>query len=248
VTPAAATVGSPAEPVAESRRTPASTATLPSPAPALDDEQPFWMPTVEEPRPRLYRDWPTPRLRAGGPRPTDSADGGPARPPRPAKPHRRPALGLFALIVLALLATFFAWVSAEPLWLAVGHGDRGTAQATRCSEGEVEYDCIAFTAASGAYTIENVDLLGIKRGRLAAGSSVTAQMVSPHSSRAYAADRIGLNLRWAIGLALVVFCGAGIAWATGATRLDNRQSRRQAVLICLGAPLLLALGFLAATW
>jgi hypothetical protein len=187
-------------------------------------------------------------LRAGGPRPTDQADGGPVRPPRPLKPYRRPALGLFALIVLALLATFFAWVSAEPLWLAVGHGDRGTAMATRCSDGDVEYDCVTFTAASGAYTIENVDLLGVQRGRLAPGASIAAQMVSPHSSRAYAADRIGLNLRWAIGLGLVVLCGAGIAWATGAARLDDRRSRRQAMLMCLGAPLLLALGFLAATW
>jgi hypothetical protein len=213
-----------------------------------DEDPPFWMPTIEEPRPRVNLDWPTPRLRAGRARPAGVADGGPVRLPRPPKPHRRPALGLFALVVLALAATFFAWVSAEPLWLAVGHGDRGTATATRCSDGDLEYDCIAFTSANGAYTIEDVDLLGIEHGRLAPGASITAEMVSPHSSRAYAADRVGLNLRWAVGLGLVVLCGAGIAWATGATRLDHRRSRRQVVLICFGAPLLLAFGFLAATW
>ena len=45
--------------------------------------------------------------------------GAPSRTP----PPPRPLPGLAALVLLSLVAAFFAWVSAEPFWLAVGHGD-----------------------------------------------------------------------------------------------------------------------------
>jgi hypothetical protein len=236
-----------AQPSGAAARTPGSTVTLPAPAPAHDDDdQPFWLPTEEVYRP-AHRDWTAPRSRDFPQRQTELIDVT-RRPPKRRKPPRRPGAALVALIPLALLAAFFAWVSAEPLWLAVGHGDHGTATATRCSDGDVEYPCIAFTADGGAYTVENVDLRGVKHGKLASGASVAAEMVSPHSSRAYAADRTGLNLRWSVGLGLLLLCGLAIAWTTGAARLEDRRSRRTALFASLFGPLLLALGFLAATW
>jgi hypothetical protein len=188
----------------------------------IDDESPFWAPN-----PR----WPVL----------------PTREPR-RRPQRRPALGLLALIVLALTATFVGWVSAEPLWLAMGHGERGTATVTPCAVRDAPYECVTFTAAGGRFAVEDVALLGTDRSHLRQGTSISAHMVSPHSRRAYALDPMGIGLRAAVGLALVLLCGLGLAWATGATRLDHRGSRRRACLACVAAPLLLTLGFLAATW
>jgi hypothetical protein len=188
-----------------------------------DDQTPFWMPW----NPR-WPVWPT--------------------RPRRHPPPRRPVFGIPALIVLGLVAAFVAWVSAEPMWLAVGHGERGTATATQCSLEGVPYECVTFTAASGRYVAEDVTLVGTEHRSLQPGTSVSAEMVSPRSSRAYAADDTAHHLRSGIGLALILLCGLGIAWATGATRLEPPTTRRPAFLACLGAPLLLTLGFLAATW
>lgn len=66
---------------------------------------------------------------------------GPHRTGRPAKPPRHPVLGLAGLLVLTLLSSFFAWVSAEPLWLAVGHGERGTATVLSCTGGGIGLRC-----------------------------------------------------------------------------------------------------------
>jgi hypothetical protein len=221
-------------------------AVVPAQATVEDDELPFWHPAAQEQDddPEDTGQWPAASMRRGRRRASERRP----EPSRPRRPQRRPVIALVAAIVLGLLATFFAWVSAEPLWLAVGHGTRGTAVATQCSASGVPYPCVEFTAADGSYNIQDVALLGTDQGHLKQGMSVPARMVSPHSSRAYAVDTVGLNLRWTIGLALVVLCGLGIAWATGATRLDDRGSRRRAFLACVGAPLLLALGFLAATW
>ena len=59
------------------------------------------------------------------------------RPPRTGRPHRhrkaprRPAFGLPALLVFALAAAFFAWVSATPLLLTAGHGKAGASRPSR---------------------------------------------------------------------------------------------------------------------
>ena len=47
----------------------------------------------------------------------------PPKSPRPGQTRRGTGSprGLVALVLLALLAAFFAWVTAEPLWLAAGH-------------------------------------------------------------------------------------------------------------------------------
>lgn len=161
---------------------------------------------------------------------------------------RRLAFGLAAVVAFSLAAAFFAWVSAEPLWLAVGHGQPGTATVTRCDSHGSEYACVTFQAADGAYTVPDVAVRGARPHGLGAEGSVPARMVSPRGDRAYAVDTTGLNLRWAVGLVLVLLCGLGTAWATGAARLADRGARRRAVLACLAAPLLLAAGFLTAAW
>ncbi|WP_345513058.1 hypothetical protein [Phytohabitans houttuyneae] len=194
------------------------------------DERPFWMPVQEMPR--------------GSRRPPMRE-----RPGRPPKAPRRPATGLVALLVLALVATFFAWVSAEPLWLAVGHGDEGTATVTECTGDGVSQRCLGeFTAASGAFTAERVRLLGVG-DRDGEGTTVAAKMVAPDSGRAYVDAASGvIHLRWALGMALVLLCGVGIVWATGSLRLETRRARRRATLAGLAGPVLVAIAFLAATF
>jgi hypothetical protein len=83
------------------------------------------------------------------------ADGRRGQPPRrkPRAPHRA-GPGLIALITLGFVAAFFSWVSAEPFWLAVGHGDPGVATVERCSGSGVVQRCTARsrrrTAAMGS--------------------------------------------------------------------------------------------------
>lgn len=156
-------------------------------------------------------------------------------------------MALLATVVFALLAAFFAWQAAEPLWLALGHGEAGTATVTRCHASEhVTYRCVGFEAADGTFTVADVTLLGAGDADRSEGTRLSARMVSASHDRAYAVSTAGLHLRWSVALLLVLACGAGIAWATGATRLDDRQSRRRAVLASFAAPLLLAVGFLTA--
>jgi hypothetical protein len=159
-------------------------------------------------------------------------------------------VGLVALVVLALLAAFFAWVSAEPLWLAVGHGERGTATVSRCTGSGVEQRCVGrFTASGGAFTADDVALLGVGDRQRREGTAMSARMVGPDSHRAYVGDTgTMLHLRWAVGLALVLSCGLGIALATGARRLEGRRARRGAVFASVAAPLLLVVAFLAVTF
>jgi hypothetical protein len=172
-------------------------------------------------------------------------------PPRRVPPTpRRPAAGLVALLLLAMVATFFAWVSAGPLWLAAGHGDRGTATVTACTGTGIGQRCRGdFVADGGQVTVPGVALLGVVADRRAEGSVVPARMVSADSRQAYAAPGdLTLHLRWAIGVLIVLLCGLGIAAATGARRLETARARRTAVLISLAGPLVLLAGFLAAAY
>jgi hypothetical protein len=172
------------------------------------------------------------------------AAGRPAPPPAP----RRTGRALVALVVLSLCAAFFGWVSAEPLWLAVGHGDRGTATVTRCTGGGVGQRCVGEFRGPDGFTAR-VTLLGVGGEARRSGTAVPARMADRDSPQAYVGDdRLALHLRWIVGLLLVLACGAGIAWATGATRLADRRARRRAVLGSLAGPLLLTVGFLVAAW
>ncbi len=161
----------------------------------------------------------------------------------PSRRQRRPAAGLAWLIVLGLVAAFFGWFSAEPLWLSLGHGVSGTATVVECSVHGIPARCADFTPANGAYPPARVTLLGL--GKVSTGQQVAAQMVSARGWQAYAGDRASLYLRWIPGLAVVLLCGLGIAWGTGAARLPGRR-RFLAVLASVAGPVLLAAGLFAA--
>jgi hypothetical protein len=170
------------------------------------------------------------------------------RSPRHADRH--PATALLALVTLALVAAFFAWVSAEPFWLAVGHGERGYATTASCTGTGVTQRCTGrFAAADGGYSVGQVTLLGVSGDRRANGATADARMVSPDSRQVYLGDTgVLVHLRWILGFVLVLFCGYGIAGLTGARRLESARARRGAVLVSLAGPLLLLAGFLLAAY
>jgi hypothetical protein len=155
-----------------------------------------------------------------------------------------------SLVTLGLLAAFFGWVSAEPFWLAVGHGDNGYATTVQCSSSGVTQRCTGqFTAADGRYTVSRIVLLGVEPAGRAPGSTAPARMVSPDSKQAYLGSTPPLlHLRWILGFTLVLVCGYAVAGLTGARRLENSQARRGAVLLSLAGPVTLLAGFLIAAY
>jgi hypothetical protein len=156
-------------------------------------------------------------------------------------------VGLAGLLVFGFLAGFFAWVSAEPLWLDLGHGSRGSATVTRCTGRGMERRCVGtFVAARGAFHREQVALLALPVAARRPGAIAVARMVSPKARAAYAGARGELHLRWVLGVALVVGCGGGIAWSTGASRLPRRRAAGYAT--SLAGPLVLLIGMLVVTW
>ena len=185
--------------------------------------------------------WPTREMMAGHQR--RAARVAYKAPPRPASP-----LGLTGLLIFALLAAFFAWVTAEPLWLAVGHGRSGTASAIECSGHGIGRRCVGdFTPDTGT-GVERVALLGVDPAGLTPKTRLAARMVGTDSGQVYTGAALhGLPLRWVVGLILALLCGAGIALTTGALRFRGRI-RLAALTASLAAPLLLLLGFLAATY
>jgi hypothetical protein len=224
----------------------APSAPVPGQAPPPDEDAAIWLPTEE-----VSRDaWPTVRMRIGRPRGQRSAAQPTTAVPRRRPPApRRPKIGLVALVVLALAGSFFAWVTAEPLWLSVGRSESGTATVARCVGSGVAQRCDGdFTSLDGRFTIEGVRLLGVGAGERTEGTDLAARVVSIDSRTAYVGGGPVMTLRWALGLALVLACGVGIVWATGALRLEDRRSRRRAAMAGFAAPLLVTLGFLAATF
>jgi hypothetical protein len=165
------------------------------------------------------------------------------RPPRRRKPPRGPWLGLPCLVVLTLAAAFLAWVSAEPFWLAVGHGHVGTATALAPAPGS---GCRAsFTASGGAFHVSKVDLAGTRL--CTEGTTMTARMVSDRSAHAYVTNRSGLRLRWTVGFGLVLLCGLGIMWSSGALRLRGWR-RTTSVGLSFAGPVAIALVLVAAAY
>ena len=169
------------------------------------------------------------------------------RPHRHRKVPRRPAFGLPALLVFALAAAFFAWVSATPLLLTAGHGSRGVATVATCSVHGIDRSCAEFVAADRSFTAA-VTLLGPASTHASAGQKLDARMVSRGSSLAYAGNNTDLLLHWIPGVVLLLLCGFGIAWATGALRLTGRRTRRLALLGSFAGPILLFAGMLAYAW
>jgi hypothetical protein len=189
--------------------------------------------------------WPTPQMRPG--RPALVLPDEDAKPRRHAKLPRPPGLGLPLLIVFALLGTFFAWVSADPFWVAVGHAERGTATITRCSGSGLTASCVG-AFKGDRISSARVRLNGVPAGDRKAGAKVSARMVSAKSRIAYAGPVGPLNVRWLLGLALVLLCGLGIGWATGAGRLLGQRTRLAAYGLSVAAPVALLLGMLVATF
>jgi hypothetical protein len=237
------------EPVLLPRRPPpAAESVVPGPARPVEAE-PAWSPIAvlagEE-----STEWPAPPMRVG--RSLQRRPSGTGVPlVRPAKGPRNPVVGLVCLVLLGLLAAFFAWFSAEPLWLTLGHGVTGTATVSTCSVHGIDKQCADFTANNGSFLAGRVTLLGgdhLVDGPQADGRKITARMVSASGWEAYAGNRNSLYLRWVPGLLLVLGCGLAIAWTTGAFRLVGRRPRLLAILASLGGPVLLAIGMLAASW
>ncbi|WP_232290215.1 hypothetical protein [Micromonospora sp. ATCC 39149] len=167
---------------------------------------------------------------------------------RPAHPPD-PWQGLSALLALSLLAAFFAWVSAGPFWLAVGHATTGTVVIGECTGTGLTQRCRGiFTAEGERFIAFGVRVSGVPAERTAAGSTLTARMTGPSGDTAYADTGAGRHLRWLLGLLLVLACGTGIARYTGAARLADRRARRWAVTAAVAGPLMIGVGFLAAAW
>jgi hypothetical protein len=187
-------------------------------------------------------------------RPRRSAEGGDGplsrlrpRNRRPGGP-RRPWLVLPAVIALALVAAFFAWVSAEPVWLAVGHGDAGTAIVIKNRHGAPDGRCLSnFSAADGRFRAHAVPVTGVRRSVCAVGTRISARMVSPAGREAYAGGTSGLTARWMLGLLLVLACALLIVRVSGAARFNGRE-RLAAVTMTFCAPLAIAIGILAAAF
>lgn len=209
-----------------------------------DDEEDFWLP-IEEVHWDGTPITPTPRRWFGWFR-RSPADPARRRASRPPKPPRHPAIGLAGSLVFALTASFFAWVSAQPMWLAFGHGDRGVATVNACTGSGLGRQCRgSFTADDGSYTVWDVRLADVPAGARSPGARIPARMVGPDSSIAYADSGTSLlHLRWSLGLTLVLLSGVGVGWASGALRLPHRWSRRAAALVSFAGPLLLAAAFL----
>src|SRR5205814_3455682 len=136
---------------------------------------------------------------------------------RPPRNTRRPLPGLAALVLLGLLATFFGWFAAEPLWLSLGHSSTGTATVRPCP---VARTCADFTADRNAFIATGVTPLGT--GPVKPGMKVPARMVSATGSAAYVGRAAP---RWVPSLLAVLLCGLGIAWLTGGYRLPGRRRR-----------------------
>jgi hypothetical protein len=210
------------------------------------ENSPFWQ-TDEE---RAATDNGGPQVRTGpatAPGPVDGRGKPPRRKPRT---PRRTAPGLLGLIALALIAAFFSWVSAEPFWLAVGHGERGVATVARCTGAGVTQRCTgSFAAADGSYRAPTVTLLGVDPAGRTAGAVAPARMVNPGTGQAYVGSTGPLvHLRWTLGFVLVLLCGLGIAGLTGTRRLETVRARRGALLMSLAGPVLLLAGFLFASF
>jgi hypothetical protein len=169
------------------------------------------------------------------------------RPPRRhrRRPPRRPWFGLPALVVLAFATTFFAWVSAEPFWLALGHGRTGTA--TVVATGQAAGCRGFFMAADGSFIASDVDLRGLGPAECTRGAKVAAHMVSVRAEQAYATTASGLHLRWLTGLGLVAVCSLAMVWLTGAARFAGWR-RGVAVGLGLGGPAAITIAMFAAAF
>jgi hypothetical protein len=171
----------------------------------------------------------------------------PPPPRRATRKPRSPVLGLAALLLLSLLAGFFGWVSADPFWLAVGHARPGTATVTTCAGTGLQARCVG-TFAGSSFSRDRVAVSALPPEAQRPGVTVAARMVSAQGRIAYAGRPAALHVRWILGMALVLLCGLGIGWATGAGRLASRRARLIGYVMSVAGPLVLFAGVLAVSW
>ncbi len=189
--------------------------------------------------------WPPPAMRVmRQPRDAAVTSPPPKRLPRKVRHLRNPAFGLPAMLVIALLAGFFAWTSAEPFWLDMGQGEHGRAQITRCKGDGVLRRCYATFQSETREAVAGVPLVGADD---VPGAVLDARM-RDGGRIAYAGNPSGLRVRWTVGLALILLCGAALCWATGAGRLGRLRTRLAAYAVTVAAPLILGLGVLVASY
>jgi hypothetical protein len=163
------------------------------------------------------------------------------RAPRPPRDPRSPWLALPGLLLLLSAAGFFGWVSAEPFWLSVGHGQLGRVTVAAGTTG-----CQGSFTGPG-YTLSTVDIDGLSTVECRPGTARPARVVSRQASHAYATSDRGLVLRWVIGFGLVGLSGLLIGWVIGAWRLEGWR-RLVAAGLSLAAPLALLAALLAVTY
>jgi predicted outer membrane lipoprotein len=175
---------------------------------------------------------------------------------------RTPALGLTVALGLGLSATFFGWASADPFWLGLGAGDRGTVTVTGCTGGAFAGDCVGrFSTAdadAGAGRPDGTRAADVRAAdvRISSlpvalrmpGERVPARRLHGDAGWAYAGSAVGLHLRWVLGLLLALACGIGTAMLTGVRELrrDNPGQTRTLWLLAVGGPLALFAGAVAA--
>jgi hypothetical protein len=189
--------------------------------------------------------WPPPAMRAMR-QARDARRTSPERRVRQRRVRRPrgPVAGLSAMLLIALLAGFFAWTSAEPFWLDMGHRVRGTAKITSCQGAGVLRRCLAEFTRAGDEPVKGTRLVGLEEPP---GSSMVAQMV-PGGRITYAGNPSGLRVRWAAGLGLVVLCGIVLAWLTGAWRFGRLRDRLTAWTLTAAAPLVLGAAIVIAAY
>ncbi|MFB9448453.1 hypothetical protein Dvina_04495 [Dactylosporangium vinaceum] len=200
---------------------------------------------VEDHLAGLPDQWPPPAMRAMR-QPRDDRRSAPQRRRRQrrVKPARSAGAGLSAMLGVALLTLFFAWTSAEPFWLDMGRGVRGTAEITSCHGSGVLRRCLAEFTRPGHEPVPGTRLMGLDGP---AGTTVAAQMV-PGGRIAYAGNPTGLRVRWAAGAGLIVLCGITLAWLTGAWRFNRLRDRLVAWALTAAAPLVLAAAVVVAAY
>lgn len=151
-------------------------------------------------------------------------------------------------MVLALVAAFFAWVTAEPALVAMGHARSGTATVATCVGSGIQRRCHAsFQDDSGQLVAVRIPLVGTRPGEAKPGTTVPARMAGDSGRVAYSTHS-GLRALWGTGLTMLVLCGLALIWSGGATRLPNRRFRAIGVLVSLAAPLAMLAGMLVAAW
>ncbi|MFG1839045.1 hypothetical protein ACGFH8_11490 [Micromonospora sp. NPDC049175] len=208
-----------------------------------DDDGAFWAP-IEE----VHWDG-TPVREDPSPERDRGSRAAGRRVPSRAVPPPDPLPGLAALVALALVTAFFAWVSAGPFWLAVGHARAGTVVIAECTGSGLTQRCRGiFTAQDGRFVAHGVRVSGVPAGADATGTPLPARMTGPDGGTAYADTGVVQHLRWLPGLLVVLGCVAGIVRWTGSARLPGRRHRRWAVAVAVTGPVLITVGFLAAAW